>query len=61
MYEPLNGFIMNIQQLSVFCALGVCVPLAQAHTVTFSVVESFNQVVYNSSHPTWGHHLHRHL
>jgi hypothetical protein len=29
------------------------VQLAEAHETTYNVTETFNQVVYNSSHPTW--------
>ena len=34
-------------------SLIACAQAAQAHEVTYNVTQTFNQVVYNTTHPTW--------
>jgi PEP-CTERM motif len=46
---------MKFHPLYALCTLtaAACLPQAQAHEVTYNVTQTFNQVVYESSHPTW--------
>lgn len=40
---------LTLSTLSLFAGM----PLAQAHEVTYNVTQTYNQVAYNNSHPTW--------
>lgn len=42
----------NLTTLGAICVFALA-PLAQAHEVTYKVTQTFNQVVYDGSHPDW--------
>lgn len=47
--------IMKLQSLFTLCAVtaAACLPTVQAHEVSYNVMQTFNQVVYDASNPTW--------